>query len=133
MSSGNATGNTFITGVAIPVPPGGFPTGLQNVQWSAAISTDSPSITSVQWQWSAGVYSNFNSCFAYQSSNSSNPCYNSTSNGNLLEVIPEDGSAEINVSDPAGTPGSYKQYLTGAGFFSAPGNALPASVCPRQY
>jgi hypothetical protein len=56
------TGNTFVTGVAFPVP-NNFPTGIQNVAWSASFSTDTPGI-SLQWQWGTAVYSSFSTCYA---------------------------------------------------------------------
>lgn len=121
------TGNTFVAGVAIPVPAGGFPSGLQKVSWSTAFSTDTSGVT-FQWQWNAGVYNTaFNTCYAYQSTNSSNPCYNATSNTNLLGVNPEDGSADINGTDQAGTPETYKKNEV-IGFFSAPSGVAAAAA-----
>jgi hypothetical protein len=88
------TGNTFVTAVAFPVPSN-FPTGIQNVTWSAAFTTDSPGVT-LQWQWGAAVYSSFSTTYA------------TTSNSNILSVNAEDGSADSNGTDPAGTPEAYK-------------------------
>jgi hypothetical protein len=127
VATGKATGNTFIAGVAMPVPTGGFPAGLQNVRWSAAISTDTPSITSLQWQWSAAVYTSFSTTYATAS----------PVNSNVLGVNPEDGSADLNGSDSAGTPENYEKNLTGAGFFSSPGMIVPTaaemSTAPSSY
>ncbi|HEX5234993.1 MAG TPA: Ig-like domain repeat protein [Silvibacterium sp.] len=128
------TGNTFVTGVAIPVPAGGFPSGIQNLSWSAAFSTDTP--LTFQWQWSAGVYSTLGSCYAYQNTNSAAPCYSSTSNSNVLNVNPEDGTADLHGTDPAGTPENDKQNEV-IGFFSAPAGVVAAaaemSVAPSNY
>ena len=130
------TGNTFVTGIAIPVPASGFPAGIQNVNWSAAFSTDTPNIT-FQWGWTAGVY---NSSFGGGTCPAGAACpvstYASSSNSNLLGVNPEDGSADTNGTDPAGTPETYKQDEV-IGFFSAPAGvaAAPAEVsaAPSNY
>jgi len=109
-----ATGNTFVTGIAFPVPAS-FPTGIQNVIFTAAFSTDTPGMT-MQWQWNAGVYTQFS------------PTYATTGNGNILGVNAEDGTANMNGTDPAGTPETYKQYATfGAtgGYFSAASGIVP--------
>jgi hypothetical protein len=120
--AGSVTGNTFVTGVPFQEPAGGFPGGIQNVTWSAAFTTDSPGIT-LQWQWGAAVYSSF-----------------STTYGNL-GVNPEDGSADLNGTDPAGTLESYKGSLifgaTGggatnyAGYFSAAAGVVP-TIAPMS-
>lgn len=101
------SGNTFIAGVAVPVPAGGFPTGVQNVAWSAAFSTDTPGLT-LQWQWGAAVYSSLSTTYA------------SSGAPNALGVNPEDGSADVNGTDPAGTPEAYKAGVT----FGATGGGL---------
>jgi hypothetical protein len=115
------TGNTFVTGLAFPVPAGGFPTGIQNVAWSASYSTDTPGIT-LQWQWGAAVYSSFNSPYA-----TTVP----TANNNVLGVNAEDGSADMNGTDPAGTPETYKASVTfgatGGGLTNYTGYLTPAA------
>jgi hypothetical protein len=88
------TGNTFVAGVAFQVPAN-FPAGIQNVSWSAAFSTDIPGIT-LQWQWGAAVYTSLSTTYA------------TSTNSNALGVNPEDGVADPNGSDPAGTPETYK-------------------------
>ena len=104
------TGNTFVTGVAFPVPVN-FPTGIQNVAWSAAFTTDSPGVT-LQWQWGAAVYTSLSATYA------------TTSNSNVLGVNAEDGSADANGTDPAGTPETYKASVifgaTGGGLRTTP-------------
>ena len=85
--------HTFLDGLAFKVPSN-FPSGIQNVTWTAAFSTDSPEI-SFQWQWGAAVYNSFSTTYS------------------SLGVNPVDNA------DPAGTPEAYKSYLvfgaTGAG------------------
>ena len=88
------TGNTFVAGIAFQVPAN-FPAGIQNVSWSAAFSTDTPGIT-LQWQWGASVYSSFSTTYA------------TTTNSNALGVNPEDGTADPNGKDAAGSPETYK-------------------------
>ncbi len=102
IGSKSLTGNTFVTGIAIPVPAGGFPTGIQNVQFSAAFSTDVSGLT-FNWQWGAAAYTAFGTTYA------------NTSNNNLLGVNPEDGSADPNGADIAGAPESYKASLVAGG------------------
>jgi len=118
------TGNTFVTGLAFLVPAN-FPSGIQNVTWSAAFTTDTPGIK-LQWQWAAAVYSSFSTTYA------------SSSNSNILGVNAEDGSADTNGSDPAGTPETYKSSLifgaTGCGwknytgFFSPSAYVIPTTA-----
>jgi hypothetical protein len=93
MVNGNTALHTFLDGLAFKVPSN-FPSGIQNVTWTAAFSTDSPGI-SFQWQWGAAVYNSFSTTYS------------------SLGVNPVDNA------DPAGTPEAYKSYLvfgaTGAG------------------
>jgi hypothetical protein len=115
------TGNTFVAGVAFQVPAN-FPGGIQNVSWSAAFTTDTPGIT-LQWQWGAAVYTSFSSTYA------------TSTNSNALGVNPEDGAADPNGADPAGTPETYKAGLvfgaTGCGSNDYSGHLTsPAGVVP---
>ena len=114
------TGNTFVTGLAFPVPAGGFPTGIQNVAWSASYSTDTPGIT-LQWQWGAAVYSSLSSTYATTS----------PVNSNVLGINSEDGSANMYGTDPAGTPEFYKASVTfgatGGGLTNYTGYLTPAA------
>jgi len=114
--------------------PSNFPTGIQNVTWSGAFSTDTQGIN-LQWQWGAAVYTQFGTAYA------------TVGNTNLLGVNPEEGSANTNSPDPAGTPESYKQYVTfggtGGGLASYIGypsiksgivpTIAPVSVSPSSY
>jgi len=120
------TGNTFVTGVAFQLPSN-FPTGIQNVAWSASYSTDTPGIT-LQWQWGAAVYNSFSATYATTT----------PSNTNVLGVNAEDGTAG---SDPAGTPETYKSSVifgaTGGGgtnytgYLSAAAGIVP-TVAPMS-
>lgn len=125
IASTNLTGNTFVTGAAFPVPVA-LPAGIQNVTWSASFSTDTPGIT-LQWQWSAQVFTQFSQTYA------------TTTNNNVLGVNPEDGTADAFGTDHAGTPETYKASATfGAtdGYFSAASGVVPTvaqvSVSPSS-
>jgi hypothetical protein len=48
----SSSGNTLITGYALPVPAAGYPGGLNPVTLSGKISTSSPGV-GVNWQWAA--------------------------------------------------------------------------------
>ncbi|MEI9808752.1 MAG: DUF4082 domain-containing protein [Bacteroidota bacterium] len=50
-------GNVFMSGLSYLVP-GNIPGGVRNVTWSATIETDKEN-ASLQWKWTAGVYTNF--------------------------------------------------------------------------
>ncbi len=107
--SGNATIHTFLDGLAYQVPAGGFPTGIQNVTWSAAFSTDTQGIN-FHWEWGAAVY---NSSF--------------TSTYSSLGV-----NALDTATYPAGTPENYTSDLvfggTGPGYTGL--YVGPAGVVP---
>ena len=114
----NSTIHTFFDGIALPVPAGGFPNGIQNASLQAAFSTSSTGL-SFSWQWGAAVYNAFG-------------------NNSALSVNPLDNT------DPAGTPESYKPNLVfgdmGPGYVGmyvgstsviptiAPANASPSSL-----
>ena len=127
VSPSGLTGNTFVTGLAFPVPVN-FPTGIQNMSWSAAFTTDAPGVT-LNWQWGAAVYTSFSTTYA------------TTGNSNLLGVNPEDGAADPNGNDPAGTPETYKTSVifgaTGGGgtnytgYFS-PGAGVVPTIAPMS-
>jgi hypothetical protein len=89
------TGNVFLTGVGYPVTST-IRGGINSVAWSGLFRGDCGS-ASAQWKWSAAVYTQFNT------------------NANSLGVKPVDSStlSQYRNSDLAGTPESYKQYVTG--------------------
>jgi hypothetical protein len=104
-------GNVFIGGAGLKAPSGGgliggllgglglaggFPGGIKNVTWRANFTADTPGLT-VTWQWGAAVYTNFN-----------------TSLGALgVKAVDDPQADHYGNSDRAGTPESYKLYLTG--------------------
>lgn len=94
------TGDTFLAGLALQVPAGGLPGGLKGVNWTADFGfyTSSHHQTfSINWQWSAAVYTNFSSDL------------------NALQVKPvsDNSLSEYANSDHAGTPEAFKTYVTG--------------------
>jgi hypothetical protein len=52
----------FLTGVAVPVPAGGLPGGI-NVNWTGTFDTGGVSGISIDWKWGAAVYSSLDSDF----------------------------------------------------------------------
>jgi hypothetical protein len=119
--NGNATIHTFFDGVAFPVPAGGFPGGIQNVNWQAAFTTSTPTIK-FNWQFEAAVYTS--------------SAFGSYTGANI---------SPLDNTDPAGTPGTYKNNLVlgnnmGAGYVGLPqGTAAvvptiaPMSIAPSSY
>jgi hypothetical protein len=88
-------GNTFLDGVAAAFPAG-LRGGLNPVTWSANFTTDAPGIT-LQWQWTAAVYTSFSTDYS------------------ALGVKPVDSnSASVyHNSDHAGTPEVFKAVVVG--------------------
>jgi hypothetical protein len=88
-------GNVFLDGLAFPVPTD-LPGNIKPVTWSGQFSSDTPGVT-IQWQWAAAVYTTFGT------------------EGDSLGVKPvDDKKASIYQNlDPAGTPESFKAFLTG--------------------
>ncbi len=90
------TGNIFLGGFGWQVPASGLPGGINPVTWSGQFTSDTAGV-SLNWQWAAAVYTQFNA------------------DPNQLGVKPIDGN-KLNPytnSDHAGTPESYKSYVTG--------------------
>jgi hypothetical protein len=90
MSPPSANGNYFISGYSYKAPTL-ILRNLNSITWKGIWSASKPGITSVDWKWSAAVYSNF-----------STDC-------SLLGVKPIDdanGSIYTN-SDPAGSPENF--------------------------
>ncbi len=86
------------------------------MSWSSAFSTDTSNIT-FQWPWSAAACSAFSARYAASSPVTSN----------VLGVNAEDGSADANGTDPAGTPETYKADEI-VGFFSPAAGVTPAAA-----
>jgi hypothetical protein len=91
----NLSGNYFLAAVAFPVPSN-LAGGLKANSWDFKFTSDTPGV-SVSWQWGAAVYTHFASDYS------------------SLGVKPiDDGNASrYQNSDLAGTPESYKAYVTG--------------------
>jgi hypothetical protein len=121
VSPGNFNENVFLSGLRFPVPAGGLPGGINPVTWNGRFTTDTPGVT-LSWQWSAAVYSTFNTDY------------------NAIGVKPVDGNKENPYAnaDAAGTPENYKTYVIGGargtggtnytGSPSATGNATPCQT-----
>jgi hypothetical protein len=88
-------GNTFLDGVALPLP-GGLPGGVKPVTWTADFTADTPGVT-VQWQWAAAVYRSFDTDY------------------NALNVKPVDSNraSPYQNSDHAGTPEAFRGSVVG--------------------
>jgi len=80
--------------VAVPVNVR-LPGGINPVTWQGHFSSDTPSV-SVNWQWGAAVYTNFNTDY------------------NAVQVKPLDSAtAQYHNSDHAGTPEAFRQAVLG--------------------
>ena len=55
----NFTGDVFLDGFAYTVPAGGFPGGLNPVTINGEFAENIVAPISLNWQWSAAVYSSF--------------------------------------------------------------------------
>jgi len=113
-------GNVFLDGFALPVP-GGLPGGIHPVTFQATFETTATGL-SVEWKWSAAVYSLFSTDY------------------NALNVKPVDSkqlSAYKN-SDHAGTPEAFKKDVLGGarghgrsnftGSYSATAKVVPGAA-----
>jgi Carboxypeptidase regulatory-like domain len=89
------SGNGFLDGVEVPLTAS-LPGGIKNVTWQGHFSCDTSGI-SVNWQWSAAVYTSFSSDY------------------NSLDVKPVDDNhvSTYRNSDHAGTPEAYLAYVIG--------------------
>jgi hypothetical protein len=107
--------NVFFSGLAFPVPSAGLPGGINPVTWRADITLTS--ISSVQWQWGAAVYTTFSTAY------------------NSLGVKPLHSTSldSYNNGDQAGTPENFKSYTTGGarggGAANATGSYSPTGGC----
>jgi hypothetical protein len=92
----------FLTGVAVPVPAGGLPGGI-NVNWTGTFDTGGVSGISIDWKWGAAVYSSMGNDF------------------NAFAIKPGHQTAcGVNNGDHAGTPEGvnldnqlWKQFVIG--------------------
>ena len=81
------SGNAFLSALGFPVPTN-LPGGINPVTWSGQFSSDTSGV-SVNWQWAAAVYTQFNTDY------------------NALGVL------ALDAADHAGTPENYKAYVIG--------------------
>jgi hypothetical protein len=91
------SGNTFISGLAFVVPAGGLPGGINPVTWMGTLRATASVPLTVQWLWAAAVYTKF------------------STNSNSLGVKATDDNhfPPYQNSDHAGTPESFKSFVTG--------------------
>jgi alpha-tubulin suppressor-like RCC1 family protein len=89
-----ASGNSVIGGIPIRTTAV-IPGGLTPVSWTATFSTVTPGID-IDWKWSAAVYTSFNTNLA----------------GIGLKPVDDKTTSNYLNSDLAGTPESYKSYVT---------------------
>jgi hypothetical protein len=89
------SGNGFLVGLAYPVVTP-LPGGIKNVTWQGQFTSDTAGL-SVNWQWSAAVYTNFSTDF------------------NALGVKPVDDNhvSAYQNSDHAGSPEDFLPYVIG--------------------
>ena len=90
---GGPNDDTFISGLAFPVPAGGLPGGVKPVAWTGTFGGNGNATPSnLNWKWGAAVYTNF------------------TTDYNALGVKPSHGYGG---SEMAGTPLNYKSSVVG--------------------
>jgi hypothetical protein len=119
LPSSGLAGNDFLAGLALGVPASGLPGGIKNVIWQATFSSDTSGLT-VNWQWSASVYTTFGATY------------------NDLGVKPVDDNqaSQYQNSDHAGTPEDFKVYViggaTGGGGSNFTGSYSGTGSCALQ-
>ncbi len=86
--SSQAGADPFMTGLALTVPAGGLPGGINPVSWTATFSSSDPNISG-SWQWGAAVYTDFSTDY------------------NALGVLAVDGGRQ------SGTPLNFGRFVTG--------------------
>jgi hypothetical protein len=96
LQASGLAGNDYLAGLTFTVPASGLPGGIKNVIWQGTFSSDTSGLT-VNWQWGAAAYTSFDTKF------------------NNLGVKPVDDNkgSQYQNSDHAGTPESFKTYVTG--------------------
>jgi hypothetical protein len=87
--------DVFFSGFAFLVPAAGLPGGINPVTWTGDITLGS--VSNVQWQWSAAVYTQFSTTY------------------NLLGVKPLHSTSMDNYpnGDQAATPENFKNFVIG--------------------
>src|SRR5439155_3948106 len=89
---------TFLTGSAFVVPAGGLPGGINPVTWSGTFFSTASVPLTVNWQWAAAVYTNFNKTD-----------YNALG----VKAVDDNHFPPYQNADHAGTPENYKSSVTG--------------------
>jgi hypothetical protein len=89
------SGNVFLDGLSFQ-PAGGLPGGIKNVTWQGDFTTDTAGVK-VNWQWAAGVYSQFS---ADQSTLG-------------VKALDDNHFGPYLSSDHAGTPENFKTFVVG--------------------
>jgi hypothetical protein len=89
------SGNTFLTGEALPIAAD-LPGGINPVTWSAQFISDTPGVT-VAWQWAAALYTNFTTAL----------------NGLGVKPVDDNRASVFKNADHAGTPENFKQSVIG--------------------
>jgi hypothetical protein len=127
-------GNVFLAGAGLKAPAaggllggllgglglaGGFPGGIHNVTWKANFAADTPGLT-VNWQWGAAIYINFNTSLTVLG----------------VKAVDDPQVDHFGNADRAGTPESYKPYLTAGARGNGLGNytgtySATATVAPE--
>jgi hypothetical protein len=89
-------GNTFLSALAVQVPSGGLPGGINPVTWSGTFRSTSSKM-SITWQWATAVYTAFSTDFS------------------SLGIKPVDDNklSQYQNADHAGTPENWKSFVTG--------------------
>jgi hypothetical protein len=103
------SGNVFLDGVALKVPAGGLPGGINPVTMTLDFASSNP--IGLNWQWAAAAYTSFDT-------------YDS------LGVKPSDSPTSLYPnSNAAGTPESFEQFVTG-GARGGGGSNFTGSLSP---
>jgi hypothetical protein len=89
------SGNTFLSGIAVPLP-NGLPGGIHNVTWQLNATSDTAGLK-INWQWAAAAYSTFGTDLA-------------TVN---VKAVDDNHFAPNANSDHAGTPEQFRSFVVG--------------------
>lgn len=89
-------GNAFMSGFAFKVPAGGFPGGINPV-WSGQFVLPANTPLTINWGWTAAVYSSFN--------------WNYTQLG--IKPVHDNHLSQYQNADRVGTPENYKSFVVG--------------------
>jgi hypothetical protein len=93
-----SSGNTFLTSSEFVVPAGGLSGGINPVTWSGTFFSTANVPLTVNWQWAAAIYTQFNETD-----------YNALG----VKAVDDNHFSPYQNSDHAGTPENFKSYVTG--------------------